>query len=132
MAPTHPYASELREQARVIIRQQQRRIVFGIGLQVAIPDDGHRAIVDQGPPVRACLRKRGRGKIIGHLRPAARRFVEFINTGSRESEMEPDGLVRDACAAKIVPVYTDKKRSNANNNTSLNNTNPIFVLSPYV
>lgn len=82
---------------------------LGSGFSLAVPDNGHRTIVDQGPPVRAGLRKRRRGKIIGHLRPSARRVVEFINTGSRESEMELDGLVRNAGAAKIMPVYSDKK-----------------------
>src|SRR5436190_23794785 len=47
-----------------------------------------------------------------YLRPSARRVVEFINTGSRESEMELDGLVRNAGAAKIVPVDGAKKSNN--------------------
>src|SRR4030095_2605372 len=42
----------------VYVRQHQRRVVFEMGLQVAVPDDGHRGIVDQGSPVRACLRER--------------------------------------------------------------------------
>jgi hypothetical protein len=95
-----------------VVRQRYGRVVFGVGLQVVVPYDGDRTIVDQGPPVRACLRKRRRGKIIGRRRPPPGCFVEFLNTGSRESEMEPDGLVRDTVGAKIVPIDNDKKRDN--------------------